>query len=44
MALGVGSIWFLPHCAKSPSKWRFFTASEALLIDSLAEQIIPTDE
>jgi gluconate 2-dehydrogenase gamma chain len=43
-ALGAGSICLLPCCKRSASQWRFFTDSEALLIDAIAEQIIPTDE
>lgn len=43
-ALGAGSICLLPGCRRSASKWRFFTDSEALLIDAIAEQIIPADE
>jgi gluconate 2-dehydrogenase gamma chain len=41
---GTGSILFLPGCKKSLSQWRFFTNSEAELIDSISEQIIPADE
>lgn len=43
-ALGAGSICLLPSCKRSTSQWRFFTNSEALLIDAIAEQIIPTDK
>lgn len=43
-AVGAGSICLLPCCRRSASQWRFFTNSEALLIDAIAEQIIPTDE
>jgi gluconate 2-dehydrogenase gamma chain len=43
-ALGTGSICLLPCCRRSASQWRFFTNSEALLIDAIAEQIIPADE
>ncbi len=43
-SLGAGSICLLPCCRRSASQWRFFTNSEALLIDAIAEQIIPTDE
>jgi gluconate 2-dehydrogenase gamma chain len=42
--LGTGSICFLPGCKGSASEWRFFTNAEALLIDAVAEQIIPSDE
>jgi gluconate 2-dehydrogenase gamma chain len=42
--LGTGSICLLPGCSKRSSEWRFFTNEEALLIDAVAEQIIPTDE
>jgi len=43
-ALGAGSICLLSRCSDSDSQWRFFTNSEALLIDAVSEQIIPTDE
>jgi gluconate 2-dehydrogenase gamma chain len=42
--LGTGSICLIPGCTRSTSDWRFFTNSEALLIDAVAEQIIPSDE
>ena len=43
-ALGTGSICLLPGCIRSTYKWRFFTNSEAQLMDALADQIIPPDE
>lgn len=43
-ALGTGSICLLPGCIKSTFQWRFFTDSEAQLMDALADQIIPPDE
>jgi gluconate 2-dehydrogenase gamma chain len=42
--LGTGSICLMPGCMRSISQWRFFTNSEALLIDAISEQIIPADE
>jgi gluconate 2-dehydrogenase gamma chain len=42
--LGTGSICLLPRCIRSTSHWRFFTDSEARLMDVLADQIIPADE
>lgn len=42
--MGTGSICLLSGCRRSTSDWRFFTNAEALLIDAIAEQIIPTDE
>jgi gluconate 2-dehydrogenase gamma chain len=43
--MGVGGMCILSHCTNhSISKWRFFTDQEAILMDALAEQIIPTDE
>jgi gluconate 2-dehydrogenase gamma chain len=42
--LGTGSICLLPGCVRSTYQWRFFTDSEAQLIDALADQIIPPDE
>jgi gluconate 2-dehydrogenase gamma chain len=43
-ALSTGSILVLNRCTKNVSNWRFFTYSEANLMDALAEQIIPADE
>lgn len=43
-ALGTGSICLLPGCIRSTYQWRFFSNSEAQLIDALAEQMIPQDE
>lgn len=45
-ALASGSVLLLPACANRPEKssWRFFTEAEALLMDAIAEQIIPTDK
>jgi len=43
-ALGTGSICLLPGYIRSTSQWRFFTDSEAQLMDALADQIIPPDE
>jgi gluconate 2-dehydrogenase gamma chain len=42
--LGTGSISLLSRCMRSTSQWRFFTDSEAQLMDALADQIIPADE
>jgi gluconate 2-dehydrogenase gamma chain len=41
---GAGSLCLLPRCSGQVSIWRFFTDEEALLIDAVAEQIIPADE
>ena len=45
-AIGTGSLLLLPRCVASSgmSPWRFFSPEEAKLLDSLVEQIIPTDE
>ncbi|NJK84840.1 MAG: gluconate 2-dehydrogenase subunit 3 family protein [Bacteroidales bacterium] len=45
-ALGTGSILLLPQCSNrsSSSKWLFFTNEEADLVESIIEQIIPTDD
>jgi gluconate 2-dehydrogenase gamma chain len=43
-ALGTGGICLLPGCSESSSEWRFLTNSEALLLDAIAEQMIPADE
>ena len=43
--LGTGGMCLLSRCANPPlSRWRFFTEQESILMDALAEQIIPTDE
>jgi gluconate 2-dehydrogenase gamma chain len=42
--LGAASVCVLTQCTRQISGWRFFTEAEAILMDSLAEQIIPTDE
>lgn len=42
--LGAGSLWLLPNCTNSDLKWRFFSDSEASLVDKLADLIIPPDE
>jgi gluconate 2-dehydrogenase gamma chain len=42
--LGSGSICILPGCIRTINNWRFFTDSEAQLMDALADQIIPPDE
>lgn len=44
-ALGFAGTTLLAACAGQPkSRWRFFTDNEALLVDALTEQIIPTDD
>ena len=43
-AVGTGSFCLLPACSGPDSTWRFFTDAEALLVDAIAEQIIPSDE
>jgi gluconate 2-dehydrogenase gamma chain len=42
--VGTGSFCLLPACSAPDSRWRFFTDEEAVLVDALAEQIIPSDE
>lgn len=44
--LGSGSMLLLPRClsVSGESPWRFFTKKEALLVDAITEQIIPTDK
>ena len=43
--LGAGGMCLLSRCANPPlSPWRFLTEQEAILLDALVEQIIPTDE
>lgn len=44
-ALGIAGSSLLASCSQQPrSRWRFFTESEARLVDAVTEQIIPTDE
>jgi gluconate 2-dehydrogenase gamma chain len=43
-AVGTGGICLLPGCSGRDSGWRFFTDDEAILVDAIAEQIIPSDE
>jgi gluconate 2-dehydrogenase gamma chain len=43
-ALGTGGLCLLTRCSGSTMQWRFFTDAEAITIDAVAEQIIPTDE
>jgi hypothetical protein len=43
-AISTGGICFLPACSGRDSGWRFFTDDEAILVDAIAEQIIPSDE
>ena len=44
--LSSGSILLLSGCnyLSTKSNWRFFTETEATLVDAIVEQIIPTDE
>ena len=42
--IGAGGVCLLPGCMRSKSRWRFFTDSEARLMDALADQIIPADD
>lgn len=41
---GVALISLNPFGKSNSSQWRFFTNGEGVLVDALAEQIIPTDE
>lgn len=43
-AIGTGGFYLLPACSGRDSGWRFFTDDEAILVDAIAEQIIPSDE
>jgi gluconate 2-dehydrogenase gamma chain len=42
-AMSTGGIYLLSRCSGSDLHWRFLTGSEAQLMDSLADQIIPPD-
>ncbi len=43
--LGTGGMCLLSRCSNPPiSSWKFITKQESVLLDALAEQIIPTDE
>jgi gluconate 2-dehydrogenase gamma chain len=43
-AVSTGGIRLLSGCSGSDAGWRFFTDAEAMLVDAIAEQIIPPDE
>jgi len=43
-ALGTVGICLLSRCSNAKSYWRFFSDSEAQIMDALADQIIPADE
>ncbi len=43
-ALSTGGVCLFARCAKPVMLWRFFTNTEAHLMDALADQIIPADE
>jgi len=45
-AAGTGSIYLLPRCTsgQDSSTRRFFTEVEAILVDAIADQVIPPDE
>ena len=45
-ALGSGSLLLFPRCTNPATKspWRFFTEREGSLVNTIVEQIIPTDE
>lgn len=44
--IATGSVLLLPRCANlsNISEWGFFTEKEALLVNAIIEQIIPTDD
>jgi len=43
--LGTGGMYLLSRCTNPRlSPWKFITVQESILLDSLVEQIIPTDE
>ncbi len=42
--VGVGGICLLANCGNSISIWRFFSNTEAKLMDAIADQIIPPDD
>jgi gluconate 2-dehydrogenase gamma chain len=42
--LGAGASTFLWSCKGQTSRWRVFSEAEALLVDTLTEQIIPRDQ
>lgn len=43
-SLVLGGALLLPQCSQPKSSWQYFTFDEGLLMDEIAEQIIPTDE
>jgi len=42
--IGSGGILLFAKCSHSVASWRFFSNTEAQLMDALADQIIPPDE
>jgi len=42
--VGMGSLILTPGCSQNNSRWRFFTDAEAVVVESITEQIIPADE
>jgi len=40
----VGGMILVPACAPAGGKWRFLTEAEAIVVDAIAEQIIPADD
>ena len=44
MSVGIGGAAFKSADGQSTPWWRFFTQEEALLVDAVAEQIIPADQ
>ncbi len=41
---GAGGGILLAGCSVAPRGWRFFTEAEALVVEAIAEQIIPADD
>lgn len=40
----VGGMVLVPGCTPADSRWRFFSEAEAVVVDAIAEQIIPADQ
>lgn len=40
----VGGMMLAPACASGPEHWRFFTEAEAVVVEAIAEEIIPADQ
>ena len=40
----VGGMMLVPGCTPAVGRWRFFTDAEEIVVDAIAEQVIPADQ